>query len=165
MARTHPWLTTFVLLLAYRWTTAAAFADVRTKHPTIAALIDGAAEGSGTFHGLIAEIEAANGIVYVTPGRCGRIRACLVHRITTAGRHRVLTIIVDPQRDDVALMAALGHELQHAVEVLKAPDITTDAEMHAFYWSHGVRMRGVIETRAAIQTGNAVRRELRAAGW
>jgi hypothetical protein len=41
------------------------------------------------------------------------------------------------------------------------PAITSDAAVLAFYRRYGVRMRGVLETRVAIDTGDAVRNELR----
>jgi hypothetical protein len=65
------------------------------------------------------------------------------------------------QRPDVNLMGAIGHELRHAVEVLSDPGITSDAAALAFYRRHGVRLRGVQETRVAIDTGHAVRNEVR----
>jgi hypothetical protein len=46
------------------------------------------------------------------------------------------------------------------VEVLSDPAITNDAAVLAFYRRYGVRMRGVLETRAAIDAGDAVRNEL-----
>jgi hypothetical protein len=84
-----------------------------------------------------------------------------LHRVEFAGRYRVLTILVDVQRPDVNLIGAIGHELRHAVEVLSDPAITSDAAVLAFYRRYGVRIRGVLETRVAIDTGDAVRDEVR----
>jgi hypothetical protein len=42
----------------------------------------------------------------------------LLHTIIVTGPDRVLNVRVDPQRNDVALMTAIAHELRHAVELL-----------------------------------------------
>jgi hypothetical protein len=73
----------------------------------------------------------------------------------------VLNIFVDAQHHDLSLMGAIGHELQHALEVLGDPQIRTDVALFAFYRLHGLRVKGVIETRAAIAAGDAVRDEIR----
>jgi hypothetical protein len=134
---------------------------IRTDSPVLRTLIRDASERSQTFRELAVAIDTSDGIVYVRVGSCVRLRACLLHRVGFAGRYRVLTILVDPQRPDVALMGAIGHELRHAVEVLSDPAIRSDAAVLAFYRRYGVRMRGVLETREAIDTGDAVRNELR----
>jgi hypothetical protein len=109
----------------------------------------------------VAAIEATDGIVYFRVGRCGRLRACLVHQISAAGPHRVLSIIVDAQHPDLSLMGAIGHELQHALEVLGDARIRTDEALFAFYKLHGVKLKGVFETREAVAAGDAVRDEVR----
>jgi hypothetical protein len=134
---------------------------IRTDSPVLRTLIRDASERSQTFRELASAIDAGDGIVYVRVGSCGRLRACLLHRVGFAGPYRVLTILVDLKRPDVTLVGAIGHELRHAVEVLSDPAITSDAAVLAFYRRYGVRMRGVLETRVAIDTGDAVRNELR----
>jgi hypothetical protein len=92
---------------------------IRTDSPVLRTLVRDASKRSQTFRELVAAIDASDGIVYVRVGACGRLRACLLHRVGCAGRYRVLTILVDLKRPDVNLMGALGHELRHAVEVLE----------------------------------------------
>ena len=72
----------------------------------------------------------------------------------------MLNIIVDAQHHHLALTSAMGHELQHALEVLGDARIRTDLDIFAFYKMHGLEVRGVIETRAAIAAGDAVRDEV-----
>lgn len=136
---------------------------IRTDSPVLETLIRDASEQSQTFRALVAAIEATDGIVYLRVGTCGRLRACLLHQISVAGPHRVLSILVDAQHYDLSLslMGAIGHELQHALEVLGDAQIRTDAALFAFYRLHGLTMKGVIETRAAIAAGDAVRNEIR----
>jgi type 1 glutamine amidotransferase len=86
MTRTHR--IAVVLALAFLWGSGAAFADVRTDDAMIAPLIGQATDGSATFRRLLAAIEEAHGIVYITAGRSDRVRACLLHKMTTAGPYR-----------------------------------------------------------------------------
>jgi hypothetical protein len=165
-----------VLMLVAAWPTLAAaqtlvvqvdnaarIPAIRTDNPVLKTLIRDASERSQTFRALVAAIDATDGIVYLRVGTCGRLRACLLHQISVAGPHRVLSIIVDEPHHDPSLMGAIGHELQHALEVLGDPTITTDEGIVAFYRFHGRRIRGVLETDAAIRVGDAVRAELRRA--
>jgi hypothetical protein len=57
-------------------------------------------------------------------------------------------------------MGSIGHELQHAVEVLSTPDVTDTATMYRFYEREGRRVFGGFETEAAIRAGQNVRAEL-----
>lgn len=59
------------------------------------------------------------------------------------------------------MMGSVGHELQHAVEVLGNPAITSTIAMHLFYLRKGHRVGDVFETAAAIRAGNDVRAEVR----
>lgn len=135
---------------------------VRTSSPSLAALIGEANDGSPAFRGLVGAIDASDGLVYIESGRCGvnGIRACLAHRVTIAGPSRILHIFVDIRRADRALVGAIAHELQHAIEVLGNRTITTDRALMRFYLHRGARVNGVFETQAAIDAGQAVRDEL-----
>src|SRR5262245_21149659 len=94
-------------------------ARVRGNSQRLVAVINDAAARSKTFRRLVDQIGSTDGIVYVAEGQCGQgVRACLLHTLTLMDEHRVLRILVDPQRPNSDLMAAIGHELQHAVEVL-----------------------------------------------
>jgi hypothetical protein len=77
-----------------------------------------------------------------------------------AGPNRVLHILVDPRKSDRDLMGSIGHELQHAVEVLGNRHVRSSSAMILFYKEMcdpcGLRF----ETVAAIGAGNAVRAEL-----
>jgi hypothetical protein len=66
---------------------------------------------------------------------------------------------------DSEQIAALGHELRHAVEIADAPVIINDASLAAEYArigfaSHGVRKGSGYESRAAIDAGQRVWVEL-----
>jgi hypothetical protein len=109
-------------------------------------------------------IDATDGIVYVEPGRCEKsVRACLALTVQVAGPNRILRIVVDPRKPDCDLIASIGHELWHAIEVLREPWLTSDAALFFFYVREGRTTRTVEsawETHAAVKTGDAVRAEL-----
>jgi hypothetical protein len=127
----------------------------------LATVIAQATARSATFRRLVHAIGESNGIVYVEHGRCGHsARACLLD-VTAAATNRIVRVRVEAHKIDWDLMGSIGHELQHAVEVLGEPKITSTAAMHAFYRQNGRFVANVFETPAAIQAGNAVRTETR----
>jgi hypothetical protein len=136
-------------------------ARVRSASPRVMGIIIEAAAQSKTFRGLVDQIGTTDGFVYVAEGPCGHgVHACLLFTITMAGKNRVLWIHVDPNKPDRDLMASIGHELQHAVEVLSNRTIRSDRAMYMLYFERCHRCGGAIETYAAIQAGSAVREEL-----
>jgi hypothetical protein len=133
---------------------------VRSTSARLRALIRNGSELSPTFKGLLASIEATDGIVYVDEGTCPHgVSACLAHQVTLAGRYRILFVRLDTRNFDRALIALIGHELQHALEVLANPQLTSGSAIQSFY---GVMSSdaGAIETPEAVRAGFAVFDEL-----
>ena len=127
----------------------------------MAVIIEAAAQ-SKTFRGLVDQIGTTDGIVYVAEGQCGHgVRACLLDTMTMAGPNRVLRILVDPRKSDRDLMGFVGHELQHAVEVLSNRGVRSYNAMILFFKTTCYECGSRFETDAAIRAGNAVRDELR----
>jgi hypothetical protein len=127
----------------------------------IAALLREAAERSPTFQRLVALIDATDGIVYIEEGACGHgVRACLPLTIKVAGPHRILRIVVNLRRARDELIAAIGHELRHALEVLMCPSIRTNTAMYFFYDRHSATGNDSFETPAALEAGRDVGAEL-----
>jgi hypothetical protein len=143
-------------------TAPAGTSRVRSSHAGIVALIAHATEQSPTFRSMVKAIEATNGIVYVEEGTCGhRVIACLTH-VTTGGNFRFLRVRVQTGVRDAALMATIGHELRHAIEVLSNPTLTSTPAMQQFYRRYGSKGLGwAYETTAAVEAGQAVGAELR----
>ena len=130
---------------------------------SIAALIREATERSATFRRLVATIDASDGIVYVEYGTCGHhVRACLAFTVQQAGPNRILRIVVEAHRDHGELLAAIGHELQHAVEALGDPHVTDFHSLYSFFDRIAPTDKDRFETIAAIQTEMDVFAELRA---
>ena len=139
---------------------AAGMPRVRSGHSYIRAMIEEAAQRSNTFRNLVKGIEATDGIVYVEQGACGHsVRACLSLEVTPAAGYRILRVIVDARQPDWEVMASIGHELQHALEVLGNVTLKTSAAVYLFYSRPG-GSGDSFETSEAIKAGNAVRNEV-----
>ena len=138
-----------------------AMPRVRSEDPLIAQLIADAPAMSETFRDLVAAIDATNGLVYVQPGRCGRgEKACLAHSLQLAGPHRILRVLVQTRRDREGLIAAIGHELHHALEILHQP-ITTTQAMFFYFFGASMSITNRFETKGAAEVGARIENEVR----
>ena len=170
--------TTAVAIVVVAWASSAAATEsgataqpalmapdarVRGGSQRMVAAIHDAVAGSQTLRNLIDQIDRTDGIVYVMEGTCKHgVRACLLLTMTLMGPNRVLWILVDPRKIDCDLMRSIGHELQHAVEVLSHHRIRSGSAMTLLYMKQGTaREGGHFETDAAMKAGDAVRVELR----
>jgi hypothetical protein len=135
---------------------------VRSSDVPVAGLIDRAARESPTFRSMVDAIRSAKGIVYIQPGKCGHgVRSCLVD-VLPAGDRRILRAKVDVRKSDPELMASIGHELRHALEVLSDPTIKSGNAMFYFYHRTATMGSGrAFETPAAVLAGDTVGREIR----
>jgi hypothetical protein len=140
---------------------AATMPRIRTDDPDIARAIAQATEWSDTFRRLVEAIERTDGLVWIRRGPCGGTFACLLMYLEVSGPNRLLRIHVDPRRFGDRLMESLGHELQHAVEVLGS-SARSGAGVYHFFQRHAdaYRIGGRFETRAALQAGIAVSEEV-----
>ena len=135
---------------------------------TVATLIHEARDHSATFRRLLERIDHTDGLVYVERGRCAAgLRGCLLMTVMVSGPHRVLRIHIDVTRNHATVIGALGHELQHAIEVLGERGIRSDALMYVFYSSlagtPSVRLgKLAFETEAAVEVGDQVQSEYEA---
>jgi len=129
--------------------------------PAVASLIEQASRASATFRQLLAAIDGTNGLVYVEPGTCRHgVRACMTLSVKVAGPHRILRILLDLHRELSQLIGALGHELQHALEMLSNPHITTTPAAYLFFAQAAPTANGRFETDDAIRIGLQVEREV-----
>ena len=138
---------------------------VRSTTASIATLIVQGVNWSATLRQLVDTIRRTNGIVYVEEGECGHgVRSCLTHSVVSSGGYRFLRILVDARQPAADLLASIGHELRHAIEVLEDPAITSAEAIFLFY-SRGVMFGGEpFETPEAIRAGNAVGIEVERVG-
>lgn len=127
-------------------------------------------ERSPTFRRLLNEIESSDWIVFVQTGSCRLpgILGCLLHRVGTFEGQRYIRIVLSEGSFGVdEAIATIGHELQHAAEVVTDPRVREAADIRALYRRIGyVSQRGprgeVYETRGAVRVGATIRAELRA---
>jgi hypothetical protein len=136
---------------------------LRTDNASITVAIQTGLEYSKTFKRLVDTINRTDGIVYVARGTCGhQVRACLVLEVTPSGPNRLLRILVDARKVDSDLTGSIGHELQHAVEVLSEPHVTNNIQIYNFFQRVAPTDKGRFETEAAIQAGLRVLAEVNA---
>ena len=97
-------------------------------------------EKSPTFKRLVSRLEQSDVIVYVRLGWDlplhigGRLHFLAVH-----GESRYLVVDLNRALARSALVALLGHELQHAVEVAEARDVTSPADLRVLYRRVGIQ--------------------------
>jgi hypothetical protein len=166
MGRSAGWIAFGLALALPSWTFAETRADVsprvRGSSPEITQAIERAFEQSPTFRKLVAAIGGTDGIVYAHYGECGRnALACLVLSVTQAGPNRILQIRVDPRRKGHDLMVSIGHELQHALELLNEPTVVNYSTAHNFFERTAPKRGNSFETQAAVKVGLKIDGELR----
>ncbi len=142
---------------------APKLARIRPGNARLTALVGNATARSVTFRTLVTSIEQTDGVVLIDEGRCPRgVAACLTWNVTLAGGYRLLFVLIRMDRPDDEIMASIGHELQHALEVLSNPLLTSTAAIQLFYMPPvSPESPRAIETRAAEEAGYAILREVR----
>lgn len=126
-------------------------------------LRDGMAR-SDTFRALVERLEASNVFVYVSVSPL--VKSSLAGQLnwmTQAGPYRYLRATLNAGLGTDQQIATLGHELQHAVEVLDDELVVCEKSLVALYRRIGQPSRAATsgwETLAAQETGYQVRREL-----
>jgi hypothetical protein len=145
---------------------SSPLARVRPADGRSAELLLEGVQRSRTFRALLDELEDGDLIVYVEaqPG-LDRIVAGQVTWMAAAGRARYIRISVNPTLTTRVLVATLGHELQHAVEIAREPSIVDPSSLDRHYAAHGIDAPPHLEgwdTQQARVIGEAVRREIAA---
>ena len=117
---------------------------------------------SPTFRRLVNRLERSDVIVYVDvrPDMPDYLGGSL-RFITCSASARFLRVQLNRSLSRPMLVAFLAHELQHAVEVADAPDLTSADDLRGLYRRIGVRMGpDTFDSIAARETGYVVRDEL-----
>jgi hypothetical protein len=145
----------------------APTSNVRGTDDATALLIRDLVARSATGRELVDALDRSDLVVYVrrrvfpSPMLNGRIGF-----VRSRYRRRLVAIEIASPRNYADELAALGHELQHAVEIAAAPAVCDAASLSALY----SRIGDVVtlwtgsdesyETRAAADAGRRVRREI-----
>ena len=118
---------------------------------------------SDTFAQLVLALDQSDVIVYIERGR-GMPAAIAGRLFLVAGPegHRYLRIQVTGHPQSNEIIALVGHELRHALEVAESPAVRDTASLIALYERIGHRSSGAhhYDTVAAQDTGRQVRAEL-----
>jgi hypothetical protein len=142
---------------------AIADSRVRSESPWIRVAIAEGNQKSPTFRRLVEAIDATDGMVYAHEGRCRRsVRACLHLSVGVAGPYRFLRVLVNTRKaPGCELIASLGHELQHVLEVLSDPGVRSTQAMYSFFdRKKPTGWRDAFETDEAEEVGMLVDREI-----
>jgi len=120
------------------------------------------AMNSPTLNALIARLEQSDLIVYIDVDafRVGHLQGALTLMGHSGGR-RYVRISLDAHNDRRSLLAWLGHELQHAVELADHPEITSNDLLAAYYGNHAmIGAADRYESTAAIAMRIRIAKEL-----
>jgi len=124
---------------------------------------------SATFAGILAALDATDAFVYVQPGVCafGNLDACLPQTIGVGSGARYLRVLFDPYRSNRAqVIALIGHELQHALEIAQAPTVRSHDDVIRLFQRIGFSphcpqgLPDCYETDTARTVGDRIRTEL-----
>lgn len=110
------------------------FTRVRAADDTFRDLIREGDARSATFRAMVDEIQQSNAVVMVQFGLCakGQVRSCVSH-VGGSAHTRTIRILIDTRTTSDRLIATIAHELHHALEIIRQPEITTPEQVMALY--------------------------------
>lgn len=143
------------------------FRNFRTSDAEIRSAISACYDYSLTCHQLIDEIESSSTFVYLSRGQCfpGQGGSCL--RFSAASPEaRYLHVVLDRDLTGDYLLKVTAHELQHVVEVARAPHVVDGASFRLLFARIGFFLRGSgmredWETEEAQRMASVVSKEVK----
>lgn len=138
---------------------------LRTDDRVVGAAIARGRAQSVTFRRLVDRLDASDLIVHVTRVRLLHRPSGVTQFIAATPYNRYLRITLHADHASDAIVALLGHELQHAVETASAPWVADQASYRALYRAIGHASCGppqwCFDTAEAVAAGARVYAELR----
>ena len=135
---------------------------VRTTDHSVRKLLKRGYRQSSAFRAMVTRLQRSDVYVYVE--EVPRLPGALEGRtmiLPAAHGHRYVRIQIALRGSTEDAIALLGHELQHAVEIADAVEVTDEKGMEALYVRIGIRGGAhIYDTLAAQEMGRRVRREL-----
>lgn len=137
---------------------------VRSTDRYIIELLHQGVARSRTFAELVTALNATDVIVYIE--RVPTLPTTLAGRLLLlpiAGNQRYLRIQVRGALSPIELIALIGHELRHALEIAEHPSVRDESAMLTLYQRIGHPSAGALhtfDTHAAQTAGRRVRMEL-----
>lgn len=139
------------------------YRHVRTTNPRIQRLLEMGVSRSPTFASLLARLNASDVIVYIqqTDDLPKRLDGRLL-LMPLANNQRYLRIQINRKGTPNELIALIGHELRHAIEVAEATEVRDERGLERLYRRIGMPSTSLhtYDTDAAQTTGRRVRKEL-----
>jgi hypothetical protein len=143
------------------------FRNFRTSDAEIRSAISACYGYSLTCHQLIDEIESSSTFVYLSRGQClpGQVGSCL--RFSAASPEaRYLHVVLESDLTPDCLLRVTAHELQHVVEVVRAPHVADLASFRLLFARIGFFLRGSgmredWETEEAQRIASVVSKEVK----
>lgn len=137
---------------------------VRTVDSRVRSTLFNGVVRSRTFASLVDAIDRSDLIVYIELQH--ELPRALEGRLvlaSKAGGQRYVRIQLHARLAQDQMIAVLGHELQHAVEIAGAPEIRDEGSLRRYYQRAGAGMSDSAgyDTQAARDAGDMVKRELR----
>jgi hypothetical protein len=121
-------------------------------------------ERSITMRAIVDRLEQLDVIVYVEmQPALRRHLAGTMTWLAATEFNRYVRISLNPKMTHDSLIAALGHELHHALEVAEASSVVDTASLQAYYEQHGISTAKHFngwDSEAARVVGDDVRKEL-----
>ena len=139
----------------------------RLEDPRLGELLRDGVAGSETLRRLVVALDASDVIVYVSFANNPKVRSYLAHDLVAAASFRYLHVVIGATLTDREGIAALAHELQHAMEVAQSPEVTDSAGITSLFRRIGYpTLKGaeVRETDAALRVQQRVKAELASPG-
>jgi hypothetical protein len=165
----RPW---FVLLFLVSLAAPAAGGGIddpprlRIVDRQLRALLEAGVARSPSLRALVERLASSDVVVYL---RCAALPPHLDGRLTfvsAVGGFRYVLVHIAAERSALRKIAALGHELQHAVEIAAHPEIVDHRSLARAYAAFGFERRAeyyaatAFDTLAAMAAGEQVRREI-----
>jgi hypothetical protein len=135
---------------------------IRTTDNAVRRLMRRGYRESRTFASLVARLQRSDVIVYIedVPRLPGALEGRMM-MLPRAHGYRYVRIQVALRGAPEDSIALLGHELQHAVEIAEAVEVSDTVGLSELYQRIGMRSGPhVYDTTAAQEAGKTVRREL-----
>jgi hypothetical protein len=148
-------------------TEQSARRHVRTTEPEVQILLDKARDRSTTFRLLVAALNDSDVIVYIETSvtRADRLRGHLVNQIVVQGPHRYVRMRLNPNLAEEPKIGVIAHELQHALEIARAPEVGRSEDIDELFrrigFTIGTLCGDCYETATAREVERTVRAELR----
>ncbi len=142
----------------------AALEHVRPNDAAVRRLLARGVVASPTFRGLVARLQRSDVVVYIDrqPLALPKHIGAGITFLADGGDYRYVRVSLNTHTADEVLVALLGHELQHALELAAAPEVRSSRALTAFYERTGAARLSdhTFDTREAQATGARVRDEL-----